>query len=95
MAESGMKSYTDIDRHVKAKGVSVMKETIVIGSVTYAIKSKRELAQRGIHARVVRASKAEGSSCIYGIEIDTRERMRVQAILDELSIAYQRGHGMS
>lgn len=67
-----------------------MKEKIVIGSVTYALKAKKELSQRGIRTRVVKASQRESSGCTYGIEIEASERFRIYAILDELGISYQR-----
>ena len=67
-----------------------MKEKIVIGSVTYAIKAKKEIASRGVFARVVKASQKQSKGCSYGLEIEAKDRMRVYAVLDELGIAYRR-----
>ena len=67
-----------------------MKEKIVIGSVTYAIKAKKELARKGVNARVVKAAQKESSGCTYALEIESHERFRVYAYLDELQISYQK-----
>lgn len=67
-----------------------MKEKIVIGSVTYAIKAKKELSQKGVRTRVVKAAQKESSGCTYALEIEGSERFRVYAYLDELGISYQK-----
>ena len=67
-----------------------MTEKIVIGSVTYAIKAKKELERIGIRTRVVKASQRESSGCTYALEIDPSDRFRIYTHLDELGISYQR-----
>jgi hypothetical protein len=73
----------------KTGGVA-LKEKIVIGSVTYAIKAKKEVEARGLSTRVVKASQKETKGCSYALEIEAKDRLRVYAILDELAISYQR-----
>lgn len=67
-----------------------MKEKIVIGSVTYAIKAKKSLEQKGIRARVVKASQKESSGCTYALEIEATDRFRIYSHLDEIGVSYQR-----
>ncbi len=67
-----------------------MKEKIVIGSVTYAMKAKKELGQKGVRTRVVKASQKQSTGCTYAIEIEASERFRIYSYLDELGISYQR-----
>ncbi len=74
----------------EGKGEIALKEKIIIGSVTYAIKAKKELEKRGIRARVVKAAQKGVSGCSYAVEIDQSDRFRVYASLDELGISYTR-----
>ena len=68
-----------------------MKETVVIGTVTHAMKGRKELQKRGYRVRLVKASRASERGCVYGLEIDASERYAVYAVLDALSLPYQRG----
>ena len=64
-------------------------ETIIVGSITYALKAKKALERLGIRVRVVKSSPSESSrGCQYGIEYDIRFEMTVIAEMHRLGIAF-------
>ena len=57
-------------------------------SVTYATKAKRNLAQNGIEARVVKLTDKRTGACVYGIEISSSDSFDVALILKNNGIEY-------
>ncbi len=63
--------------------------TIIIGSVTYAVKARRLLAHDGIRARLIKLSRGESSEgCTHGIEIPSSRFFDAVVILKEGGIPY-------
>ena len=65
------------------------KITVVVGSVTYAIKLRRMLSRSGVEARQVKVDNFSGGvGCSHGVEIDERELYSVIFILRDLGVEY-------
>ncbi len=66
------------------------RETMIVGSVTYALKAKKALEKLGIRVRVVKGTPNESSKgCLYGIEYDIRHEMTVIAEMRRLDIPFE------
>ena len=64
-------------------------ETIIVGSVTYALKAKKALERLGVRVRVVKGTPSENShGCQYGIEYDIRFEMTVISEMHRLGIDF-------
>ena len=64
------------------------KITIIIGSVTYAMKAKRLLSARNIPVQLIKTSQTNAGGCVHGIEINYVDYMDVIGILMESGISY-------
>ena len=60
-----------------------------IGSITYAMKARRQLSLRGIRASLIKTDGEEGSGCVYGIEIPEERLLEAIAVLREGRIEYR------
>lgn len=64
-------------------------QKIRIGSITYAMKARRQLSHRGIRAGLIKTDGGENEGCVYGIEIPEDRLLEVVAILRESRIEYR------
>lgn len=64
-------------------------QKIRIGSITYAMKARRQLSLRGIRAGLIKTDNGENEGCVYGIEIPEDRLLDAVAILRESRIEYQ------
>lgn len=64
-------------------------DSIIIGSITYALKAKNALAEVGIRARVKKFPPTEQRGCNYGLELPSGVLLTVAAILRPLHIQYE------
>jgi hypothetical protein len=64
-------------------------DSIIIGSITYALKAKNALADAGIRARVKKFPPSELRGCNYGLELPAGMLLTVAAVLRPLHIQYQ------
>lgn len=71
------------------KEKAMARETIIIGSVTYAMKAKRKLGEVGVQSRLIKAAPQIDRGCTYGLEFDGNDRLTVVAIMRENGIAYE------
>lgn len=59
------------------------KCTVSIGSITYAAKGQRALANASIRAEIVKVERGRsGSGCIYGLEFACSQLKNVRTVLD-------------
>lgn len=65
------------------------RETIMIGSVTYAMKAKKLLDGVGIRARLIKKTVTPDRSCTYGLEYDGEYRLQVAMQLRQSGISFQ------
>ncbi len=66
-----------------------MKKILIkIGSITYALKIKKSLANLGIRARVIKTSSVS-NGCAYSIEISEDQLFTVIAELKRQGIDYE------
>ncbi len=64
-------------------------DSIIIGSVTYALKAKNALSQVGIQAKVKKLDPKGRRGCTYGLEIPEGNMLTVAAVLRPLNISYE------
>lgn len=64
-------------------------DSIIIGSITYALKAKNALAEVGIRARVRKFSPTVERGCNYGLELPSGKLLTVAAVLRPLGIPYE------
>ncbi len=62
---------------------------IRIGSITYAMKARRQLSLRGIRAGLIKTDGGENEGCVYGIEIPEDRLLQAVSILRESRIEYR------
>lgn len=68
--------------------------TLILGSVTYAVKARRLLARSGINARLIKLSgKETADGCSHGIELASSRFFEAVVILKENGIAYSLYNG--
>ena len=68
--------------------------TLLLGSVTYAVKARRLLARSGIKAVLVKLSdKGAADGCSHGIEIASSRFFEAVVILKENGVAYSLYNG--
>ena len=66
------------------------KRTVMLGSVTRAIRAKSLLARSGIRVRLVKLDSTDGSEgCTHGVEIDEEDMYSVAEILRRANIGYK------
>lgn len=63
--------------------------TIIIGSITYAMKAQKALKEMGIHASLIKKNGETRRGCSYGISVSTSHFMATIAKLKELNIEYE------
>ena len=64
------------------------KRLIKIGSITYAMKTKKILSSIGVRVRVIKTS-SDSNGCAYSIEIQEEQLYTVIAELKRLGIDYE------
>ncbi len=64
-------------------------QKIRIGSITYAMKARRQLSLRGIHAGLIKTDGGENEGCVYGIEIPEDRLLQAITVLRESRIEYR------
>lgn len=62
---------------------------IVIGSITYAMKAKKALSERGINARIIKYEGLRHRGCSYGLKIKHEHYISLVGILNQFGIHYQ------
>jgi hypothetical protein len=65
------------------------RETIMIGSVTYAMKAKKLLDGIGVRARLIKKTVTSDRGCTYGLEYDSEYRLQVAMQLRQNGISFQ------
>lgn len=66
----------------------MQKSLIAVSSITYAMKAKKLLNNRGIYCEIQRTPKNLGSGCGYSIRV--RDDLKyIFSILDEENIAHK------
>lgn len=63
-------------------------DTILIGSITYALKAKTALGEAGVKARLRKLQPKNYDGCSYGLEIPEGNLLAVAAVLRPLGIQY-------
>ncbi len=65
-------------------------QTIIIGSITYAMKARKALSARGIRARLIKSEpNLENRGCAYGIEVPETSLLDTIAELRRKNIDYR------
>ena len=64
-------------------------QKLQIGSITYAMKARRQLSLRGIRASLIKTDDGEGRGCVYGIEIPEDRLLQAITVLREGRIEYR------
>lgn len=63
--------------------------TVMIGSVTYAIKAQKAIAKKGIRTGIIKKESAGERGCTYGLQFDSRHSMAIVGILKTSGIQYR------
>lgn len=62
--------------------------TVMIGSVTYAIKAQKALAAKGIRASIIKNEHAGSRGCTYGLRLAAKDSVSAEGILKLAGIKY-------
>jgi len=65
------------------------KCVFAIGSVTYAMRAQRALADSSVPSKVVKTKNEQrGRGCTYGVEVDCMYKNTAIRLLDSFGISY-------
>ena len=64
-------------------------DTILIGSITYALKARNALGEAGIRARLKKLDQTNSRGCSYGLELPAGNLLTVASVLRPLNIDYE------
>ena len=71
------------------KGIDLNNITIIVGSVTYAIKLRKLLTRGGIRSKLVKLDDSKNNNgCVYGVEINKADFLGSVVIMNENQIEY-------
>ncbi len=70
------------------RSLDLMNTILNVGSVTFGLKAKKLLEEKGIKSKLIKTDSSDRGGCIYGVKISNKDLYSAIMILKEGGIAF-------